>query len=81
MVGFWFPRHMGGLNVPGYHFHFLTDDRTRGGHVLDARPRLVTVTIDETATLSVAIPRDAPFRSADLDRSHREELEKIESGK
>ena len=81
MVGFWFPQHMSGVNVPGYHFHFLTDDRTRGGHVLEVRPRSVMVAIDETASLRVAVPRDEPFRSADLDRSHRDELEKIESGR
>src|SRR5687768_9166602 len=75
MVGFFFPQQMSALNVPGYHFHFLSDDRTRGGHVLEARPRRVTVAIDETETLSIAIPRDAAFRDADLDRQHREELE------
>jgi len=81
MVGFWFPQQMSDVNVPGYHFHFPTDDRTRGGHVLDARPRRVTVAIDETSRLSVAVTFDEPSRSADLDRSRREELEKIESGK
>src|SRR5262249_55988041 len=28
-----------GPNVPGYHWHFLSDDRTVGGHVLDCRVR------------------------------------------
>lgn len=37
MVGFWYPRYVGGINVPGYHFHFITKDRKRGGHVLDCR--------------------------------------------
>ena len=34
MVGFRFPHFMGGVNVPGYHFHFISQDRTAGGHVL-----------------------------------------------
>ena len=33
------PAWVGGLNVPGYHRHFLSDDRTVGGHVLDCRAR------------------------------------------
>jgi acetolactate decarboxylase len=37
MVGFWFPRYISGINVPGYHFHFITEDRSRGGHLLDCR--------------------------------------------
>ena len=34
MVGFYFPDYMGALNVPGYHFHFISDDKKAGGHVL-----------------------------------------------
>ena len=39
LVGFHSPGWVGGLNVPGYHWHFLSDDRTVGGHVLDCRVR------------------------------------------
>ena len=35
LVGFRFPKSMSGLNVTGYHFHFLTDDKQAGGHVLE----------------------------------------------
>src|SRR5262249_20932706 len=39
LVGFRSPAWALGLNVPGYHWHFLSDDRTVGGHVLDCRVR------------------------------------------
>jgi acetolactate decarboxylase len=39
LVGFRSPAWVGELNVPGYHWHFLSDDRTVGGHVLDCRVR------------------------------------------
>jgi acetolactate decarboxylase len=39
LVGVRSPAWVGGLNVPGYHWHFLSDDRTLGGHVLDCRVR------------------------------------------
>lgn len=35
MIGFKIPDYMIGINVPGYHFHFISDDRTQGGHVSD----------------------------------------------
>jgi len=35
MVGFWILSYASSLNVPGYHFHFVSDDRRHGGHVLD----------------------------------------------
>lgn len=35
LVGFWCPAFVGSnLNVPGFHFHFLSTDKQRGGHVL-----------------------------------------------
>lgn len=37
LVGFRFPEYAKGVNVPGWHLHFLTKDRKRGGHVLDVR--------------------------------------------
>jgi acetolactate decarboxylase len=40
LVGFRSPAWVDGLNVPGYHWHFLSDDRTVGGHVLDCRARV-----------------------------------------
>jgi acetolactate decarboxylase len=39
LVGVRSPTWVGGLNGPGYHWHFLSDDRTVGGHVLDCRAR------------------------------------------
>ncbi|HMK34981.1 MAG TPA: acetolactate decarboxylase [Desulfomonilaceae bacterium] len=35
LVGFRFPDYMDGVNVAGYHFHFLDADLKTGGHVLD----------------------------------------------
>ena len=34
LIGFRFPAAMTSVNVPGWHFHFLSADRSRGGHVL-----------------------------------------------
>jgi acetolactate decarboxylase len=39
LVGVRSPAWVGGLNVPGYHWHFLSDDRTVGGHVFDCQVR------------------------------------------
>jgi acetolactate decarboxylase len=35
LVGFRFPEYMQGVNVAGYHFHFVDRERKTGGHVLD----------------------------------------------
>lgn len=35
LVGYRFPSYMEGVNAPGYHFHAVTADRTRGGHLYE----------------------------------------------
>ncbi len=35
LVGFYSPGYSDGIGFPGYHFHFISDDRTKGGHVYD----------------------------------------------
>jgi acetolactate decarboxylase len=37
LVGLWSPGFAGSFSVPGYHFHFLSADRKRGGHLLECR--------------------------------------------
>src|SRR5206468_762895 len=58
MVGFRFPDYGEALEVSGYHLHFITADRSRGGHVLEARPRQATVRLDVSTDPS----RRAPTR-------------------
>ena len=63
MVGFRFPDYAKGLNVPGYHLHFVTADRTRGGHVLATSTRDVTVQVDDEVDLHVELPRGVELTS------------------
>lgn len=56
MVGFRFPDFTRGLNVPGYHLHFITADRARGGHVLAAAADAVTVAVDDQTEIRVELP-------------------------
>jgi len=78
LVGFRCPKYVAGLNVPGYHLHFLTDDRSAGGHVLEVRLRRGTVAIDDTFGLEVALPRGGAFYRADLAGEKGAEIERIE---
>jgi acetolactate decarboxylase len=64
MVGFRFPDFAAGLNVPGYHLHFITADRSRGGHVLGALPAGVTVAVDDEADVRVELPAGVDLDAA-----------------
>ncbi|MCJ7655836.1 MAG: acetolactate decarboxylase [Dehalococcoidia bacterium] len=51
LVGFWCPAYAEGINVPGYHFHFITSDGKNGGHLLDCKTESVKIEIDYTPEL------------------------------
>jgi acetolactate decarboxylase len=66
MVGFWFPEYAEGVNLPGYHFHVVSEDRSRGGHVLDCRVQQADIAIDVSDQLTVDLPENSAFLKADL---------------
>ena len=66
MVGFRTPEYMAGLNVCGYHFHFLTADRRGGGHVLACEIRQARVELDDALGLRLVLPRTPEFARAAL---------------
>ena len=48
VVGFRCPAFVKGINVPGYHLHFLIADRQAGGHILALETDQVNAAIDLT---------------------------------
>jgi len=56
MLGFRFPAYVEGIEVAGYHLHFISADRSRGGHVLDSRSRHLRARLDPSNDLHVELP-------------------------
>lgn len=78
LMGFRTPPFMKGLNVPGYHMHFINDDLTRGGHVLACSVGKGTLSIDYTAGFHMVLPNSRSFHRLDLTQDKQDELEKVE---
>lgn len=80
LVGFWAPLYARAVNVPGYHFHFISEDRALGGHLLGMDAGALDVGIHVESELHLAIPETAEFLAADLSGDHREALHQAETG-
>ena len=78
LVGFYSPSFAKGVNVPGFHWHFLTADRTGGGHVLDCALQPATAHMDELRSLTVLLPESGAFDSLDLTGDKGKELQAVE---
>ncbi|WP_420910022.1 acetolactate decarboxylase [Rosenbergiella epipactidis] len=72
VIGFRTPQYMQGINVAGYHEHFITDNRQGGGHLLDYQLLSGTLTFGAIHKLVVDLPTDHEFLNADL---HPEDLD------
>ena len=77
MMGFCFPDALDGIEMIGSHLHFLTDDRTRGGHVLSYTLLDALAQIDGATRLHVELPEAVavPRHGSSLDQTALHRLE------
>lgn len=78
LVGFRFPDHARGLNVPGYHFHFITEDRRAGGHVFECRLAHGELRVDREADLRLELPNGVSLPTPGATTVGQDILERIE---
>jgi acetolactate decarboxylase len=80
LVGFRFPDYVQGLNVSGYHFHFITEDRSAGGHLLECRIACGEIQVDHESDLRLELPTGIAGAMPDLTSSKKDMLNRIENG-
>ena len=79
VVGFYTPAFFSGINVAGYHLHFISDDRQTGGHILDFTvPPNTTIGYDITPEFTMVLPTSGDFTGVNLSQDLSTDLAKIE---
>ncbi len=78
LAGFYTPRFMESLSAPGYHLHFLTEDRKHGGHLIECATKNVRIGIQHVPKLEVGLPFTLDYLTADLTRDVGKDLDKAE---
>lgn len=79
LIGFRCPPFARGINVPGYHFHFLDADKESGGHVLDLHLIHGTAEVLSCRTFYLILPEDRSTQQMlDLSKDRSGELRKVE---
>lgn len=78
MVGFRFPTYVEGIEVAGYHLHFASADRRRGGHVLGSRSHGLRVRLDPSDDLHVELPPRVELADPDLAAETHAAVEAVE---
>jgi acetolactate decarboxylase len=74
LVGLWSPGFSSAFSVPGYHFHFLSEDRQHGGHLLECKAGPLRLRMDPLTDFHLALPETESFLKADLTKNAASEL-------
>ena len=78
IVGFYCPGYVKGINVPGFHLHFINEKKDAGGHVLNFITDDVILEIDEKDDFFLSLPKSNAFRKSNLNKDRTRELHKVE---
>ncbi len=79
IFGFRCPEFLKGLNVPGYHLHFITRDGTRGGHILSFMLKSGKIQSDSYNVFKMILPENTKLlKNIDLAKDRTREIEQVE---
>ncbi|MBQ9673583.1 MAG: acetolactate decarboxylase [Ruminococcus sp.] len=73
------PDYMDGLNTPGRHFHFVSDDRTKGGHILELAFDSSEAEFDATQGFDMCLSDDTDFQEMELSKDVNDAIKKVET--
>jgi len=80
MLGFRFPAYVEGIEVSGYHLHFIDAARERGGHVLGSRSSGLRARLDPSSDLHVELPPGIELADPGLAAATHAAVERVERG-
>lgn len=78
MVALYCPAFVKGVNTPGWHFHFISDDREKGGHVLAVDIKKAIISYDLTRNYHILLPEDNVFNELNLELDQSKDIQKVE---
>ena len=78
LIGVYFPDYMDGINMPGWHLHFLSEDRLKGGHVFDVSVCEGAAKVDKISDIYINLPKEAAFDTYSLKQDLQEEIKSVE---
>jgi acetolactate decarboxylase len=78
LVAVYFPEYMNELNMHGWHLHFLSDDKTTGGHVLGFNDFSGSGQIDEIHEFNMILPTDDSFAKMNFTEDMSNKISSVE---
>lgn len=81
MICVYYPDYMDGINAPGWHLHFISADRSRGGHTFDLKLKRGIAVMDKLPRIEIQLPTEPAFDTYSLKQASDDDIKKVEQGK
>ena len=81
LVCVYYPDYMDGINASGWHMHFLSEDRTLGGHVFEVKMSSGDCLLQKMDRIEIQLPREPAFDTYALKEASNDEIAEVEQGK
>lgn len=78
IVALYCPDYMSGLNSEGWHLHFVSEDKTKGGHVLNLSAEDANIEMDVISEFNMIVPNRDSFNEKGLSVNMKEAIEEVE---
>lgn len=79
VVALYCPDYMYGLNTPGWHLHFVSDDRKKGGHILELAFDNAKAEMDKTSGFEMKLSDNKTFQKLELAKDVSQAIKKVET--
>ena len=79
LTGFFCPEFVKGINITGYHLHFLSDDKTSGGHLLGFQLKSGKLKLDRISKFEMQLPESGAFQKSEFKTDRSAEVKEAES--
>ena len=81
VVGFRFPEKFSGVNLAGWHFHFIDEEKKTGGHVLTMTSADLSVQVQYAPNVNIKLPKDPEGKAIHAPKEEKKEEEPKEEKK
>ena len=69
MIGFFCPSFIGDINAAGFHFHFISEDKKLGGHVMElSATKPLKIEMQKMINYEFKLPESSEFQKVQFDK-------------
>ena len=81
LVCVYYPDYMDGINAAGWHFHYVSEDRQKGGHVFEIKMLKGAGTVNKINRIEIQLPMEPGFDTYALKGASKDDIKEVEQGK